>query len=423
MKLKHQTLMTLASVALTGASYAQSEQLVGAPASVASTEGVVTHSSTSDAKNQVNKNAGLVSNKVIAENSESTTVARKDSRAGSAKIRQLTDVNKTVKTSKSKLSETAKFREKSPAQSSKYHEFYFFDADAWLLSDVDGDGYYSEFRVTFDADTIYDFADVYAVLYLSRNGGPWQEYHVTDVFEINGESGSDDYQVTTRLNFDFPPGDYDVLVDLYEYGYSGIVATISAEDDIHLSSLPLEDLTFEDNYDQGFWFYDVATDLISDSDNDGYYSQFAITFDVDTDFASAEVYAEIFFINEDGNWELEYTSNDFWLDGESAADQLVVEFDWNAGYPTGLYDFKVVIRDSVSQERLAQAGPEYPALSQVPLESYDRDNSPSSGGGTGGSNGGGSSSSYESGGGSFVWLLPLLAMLLPLRTVRKRVGK
>lgn len=347
------------------------------------------------------------------------TVAKKASRDSSVQERVAKSASNQAKTGKFAQVSTAKIRDKNPLLSSKNHEFYFYDAQSWLLSDLDGDGYYSEFRIRFDADTIYSFADVYAVLYLSRNGGDWIEYHVTDVFEINGETGADAYQVTTRLNLDYPPGEYDVLIDLYEYGYSGIVATISDYDDISLSLLPLEDVTYEQSSVQGFWFYDVVTDLITDEDNDGFYSTFAFTFDVDSDYAATDVYAEIYFLNEFDEWELDYTSSDFTIYGDSASDKRVVEFDWNSGYPSGYYDFKIVIRDAISDERLVEASSELGALSQIPLESYDRDdaynNGGGSSGGSGSGSGGGSSTSYESGGGSLGGFALLTALLLMIR--------
>lgn len=307
-------------------------------------------------------------------------------------------------------------RTKAPAKSSRSHDFEIYDARTFLFEDIDGDGYYSEFQVEFDADTVYSWAEVYAKLYVSYEGGPWELYHVTDVFEINGADSTDDYRVTTILNYDFPTGDYDILIDLYEYGYEGIVATYSDYDDADLSYLPLEDRTFESSYGAGFWFYDVTTDLLDDEDNDGFYHRFAISFDVDTDYASSDVYAEVYFLNEYNEWELEYATEDFALEGDTTLDTVHLEFDWDSGYPTGYYDFKVVIRDAYSNERLVETQGEFGALNALPLESYDRDDSYNSGGGTGsGSVGsGGSTTSYESGGGSLplTGVLSLMTLLL-----------
>ncbi len=346
------------------------------------------------------------------ESRQSTTVFK----MGAAKADATHNKSNTKSSKQNQVSQTRDKRASSPAMSSKSHDFEIYDARTFLLADIDGDGYYSEFQLEFDADTVYSWAEVYAKLYVSYEGGPWELYHVTDVFEINGADSTDDYRVTTVLNYDFPTGDYDILIDLYEYGYEGIVATYSDYDDADLSYLPLEDRTFESSYGGGFWFYDVTTDLLDDNDNDGFYHRFAISFDVDSDYASSDVYADVYFLNEYNEWELEYSTDNFTLEGDSTLDTVHLEFDWNSGYPTGYYDFKIVIRDAYSNERLVETQGEFGALNAIPLESYDRDDSYNSGGGSG-SGSGGSTTNYESGGGSLP--LSVLFILLTLVTLRK----
>ncbi|MGS0728212.1 choice-of-anchor H family protein, partial [Shewanella sp. 0m-11] len=59
-----------------------------------------------------------------------------------------------------------------------YRNFYIYDAYSRLFIDNDYDGFYQTFSVTFDADVegsyVNERADVFAELYLSRNGGPWE---------------------------------------------------------------------------------------------------------------------------------------------------------------------------------------------------------------------------------------------------------
>ena len=124
------------------------------------------------------------------------------------------------------------------------HSFSIYRAFSELLDDVDGDGYYSTFSVTFDADVdgfgLIERADVYAELYLSRNGGPWLHYFTTDAFTIVNDNESDSYEVVTTLRSGYFADGYDVLIDLYEVGYSDIVASISSDDTNGLYALPLE---------------------------------------------------------------------------------------------------------------------------------------------------------------------------------------
>lgn len=120
-------------------------------------------------------------------------------------------------------------------------EFWFYDAFVDLYSDLDYDGYYTGVDIAFDVDTIYDYADVYAVIYLSYDYGPWNEFVATDDFEIFGATGDDEYFIDTELVSGYPTGDYDVLIELYDNYDGSFVATFGPDDSSALSYLPLED--------------------------------------------------------------------------------------------------------------------------------------------------------------------------------------
>ena len=121
--------------------------------------------------------------------------------------------------------------------------FWFYDVDVTLFSDFDRDGYYFGIDVLFDADTNYAFADVYAVLYLSYEYGPWNEYAETADFTLLGTSGTDDYEVETELVSGYPTGSYDILIELYDAHTNEFLASIGPEESVELSLLPLEDST------------------------------------------------------------------------------------------------------------------------------------------------------------------------------------
>ena len=125
-----------------------------------------------------------------------------------------------------------------------YYDFSFYGAQTRLFEDLDYDGFYQTFSVTFDADINSSGgdvqADVFAELYLSQNGGPWIHYYSTDVFTLTADSSFDDYEVLTTLANGYQTDHYDVLIDLYELGYADPVATISSDDIDSLYALPLE---------------------------------------------------------------------------------------------------------------------------------------------------------------------------------------
>lgn len=119
-------------------------------------------------------------------------------------------------------------------------DFWIFDATTVIRDDFDGDGFYTRVELDFDADTVFEFADVYAVLYLSLEGGDWIEYGVTDVFRIYGASGNDTYFFDSDLVAGFPTGYYDVLIDLYDTFDDRLVASFGPSDSAELFDLPLE---------------------------------------------------------------------------------------------------------------------------------------------------------------------------------------
>jgi len=124
-------------------------------------------------------------------------------------------------------------------------DFWFYDAFVTLFSDADRDGYFTGIELEFDADTIYAAADVYAVVYLSYDYGPWNEYASTNDFTIFGTSASDAYVVETELISGYPTGDYDILIELYDTFDGYMVASFGPEESSELSLLPLEDITYD----------------------------------------------------------------------------------------------------------------------------------------------------------------------------------
>ena len=121
--------------------------------------------------------------------------------------------------------------------------FWFYTADVTLFNDFDRDGYFFGIDLLFDADTAYTVADVYAVIYLSYEYGPWNEYAVTEDFTLLGTSGSDEYIVETELVSGYPTGNYDILIELYDAWDDTFLASFGPEDTSELSILPLEDST------------------------------------------------------------------------------------------------------------------------------------------------------------------------------------
>jgi len=131
-------------------------------------------------------------------------------------------------------------------------EFSIYDAVSYLEEDYDADGYYRTFSVVFDADVynpngIQDSV-IYAELYISTDGENWTHYYTTDDFLIHADTDDDQYEVITTFTQGYNPDHYDILIDIYEVGYSDIVATYSSYDNNALYALPLESADYDQVY-------------------------------------------------------------------------------------------------------------------------------------------------------------------------------
>ncbi len=148
----------------------------------------------------------------------------------------LTTGNRTTSTTRGSAAKPGT----AESQSGSY-DFWFYEADVILFNDDDADGYYHGVDLLFDVDTIYSAADVYAVLYLSFEGGSWNEYGVTEDFTIFGSSGSDEYVMETELMSGYPTGSYDLLIELFDAYDGSFLASYGPADTSELAYLPLED--------------------------------------------------------------------------------------------------------------------------------------------------------------------------------------
>jgi len=120
-------------------------------------------------------------------------------------------------------------------------DFWFYSADVLLFNDHDLDGHYHGVDLLFDADTYYDEVEVYAVVYLSLDGGPWNEYSATDNFILFGSSADDEFNIVTELVSGYPTGSYDLLIELFDGYNDQFLASFGPIDTSELAFLPLED--------------------------------------------------------------------------------------------------------------------------------------------------------------------------------------
>ncbi len=138
-------------------------------------------------------------------------------------------------------------------------EFEIFDAWVELSGDIDNDGYFHRINTTFDADVNTPLETVYAKLYLSYEGGPWQQYADSDLFEISYDSINDTYEIVSELIEGYPPGYYDVLIELHSLYHEGIVASRIITQDTDGYLLTIEDQQHDEYYVEEYYY--PETDL------------------------------------------------------------------------------------------------------------------------------------------------------------------
>lgn len=172
-----------------------------------------------------------------------------DQLSGKASAKTRADI---LDSQKSVIKHTNKDAASLNNNSDYYADFTIYGATSFLEEDYDGDGYYQTFSVIFDADiysyTEHQLAEVYALLYLSKNGGPWTHYFTTDTFFIEGDTDLDEYEVISTFVSGYASDHYDVLIDLYQVGYSDIVASLSSDDSDALYALPIESAEYDQPY-------------------------------------------------------------------------------------------------------------------------------------------------------------------------------
>ncbi len=120
-------------------------------------------------------------------------------------------------------------------------DFRIFDSRVSIWGDDDADGFYRGLSVTFDVDNYGPGEWVYARLFISLEGGPWNEYAVTDDFYIEGLAADDNYSIDTDLLTGYPTGFYDVLIEVYAARDGEFLTLSGPDEDLDLFALALED--------------------------------------------------------------------------------------------------------------------------------------------------------------------------------------
>ena len=192
---------------------------------------------------------------------ENNTAAIVDQQIGKATGKTRTEIinskEKSIKlsknSSKSMTKDNVLAQSRNYINYSNYADFAIYGATTLLQDDYDSDGFYQTFSISFDADIVSytqsQLGEVYALFYISNNGGPWTHYYTTDNFIIEGETDLDEYEVITTFLSGYSTNHYDILIDLYQVGYSDIAASYSSDDSNALFALSLESADYDEPYE------------------------------------------------------------------------------------------------------------------------------------------------------------------------------
>jgi len=125
------------------------------------------------------------------------------------------------------------------------------------------------------------------------------------------------------------------------------------------------------------WVADIGTLLTRDLDDDGYYTGFSLSIDVDTHRAHHEIYLAINTRNSNGTISPLYRTSDFTIYGDAYSDELQVDIDLVNSYPADSYNLLIDVFDAWDDRLLdTVADQQFSNLGQLPLESEDLDIAP-----------------------------------------------
>ncbi|WP_372625534.1 choice-of-anchor H family protein [Arsukibacterium sp.] len=128
------------------------------------------------------------------------------------------------------------------------------------------------------------------------------------------------------------------------------------------------------SYQSDVWFHSIDISLAKDDNYNGYFHHLYVEFDVDTDYAYRQVFAELSLTPDYGSERIYYTSSVFELFNQSSNDWLGIETDLEHHYPTNFYLLTIRIFDANTGYLLAEAsGYDLSALDALALEDYQRD--------------------------------------------------
>ena len=127
-------------------------------------------------------------------------------------------------------------------------------------------------------------------------------------------------------------------------------------------------------HDQLFEIFSADARLLSDIDGDGFHHALNVSFDVDVNYDDATVYAKLYLSRDGEPWSQYFTTDLFYIYGDSADDIYEVETELLSGYHAGYYAVLIEIYSLDHAYMVASEVLDYHTVGRdLMLEDLDRD--------------------------------------------------
>jgi len=117
---------------------------------------------------------------------------------------------------------------------------WFHTLDLTLRHDLNNNGFYSQLRVRFDANSQYSSQPVYAVYSLISSSGQERIIHTSSIFTLYRDSSNDWFSIETDLQ-QFSRDFYKLRIQLKDAQTGYLLAEMSGYDNQTMDRLALED--------------------------------------------------------------------------------------------------------------------------------------------------------------------------------------
>ena len=156
--------------------------------------------------------------------------------------------------------------------------------------------------------------------------------------------------------------------------------TGSAEELAASAALALQATPFRHRPDLVFnetWVAEIGTLLTRDLDNDGYFTGFSLSVDVDTFFTDQDVYLALYTRDSSGTESPLHRTRDFSIYGDALSDEYEIDIDLVTSYPADTYDLIIDVHNARDDRILDSVdNRQFSNLRRLPLESEDLDVAP-----------------------------------------------